>query len=449
MILYGRAMRPLAVLQFVRMIMTLAAITLMATTCEESPDTPDHSDSRGDEEPLSPSPSSQIEKNTENIVSELESETHNTQNDSTVDISNTETVNYSYTAPFTQLQISGQNNELRRAVVVKIGNNNSSSRPQVGLNSADIVFELLIEGIRTRFLAVYHTEIPKRISPVRSARSSDFDLIRDLGNPYFVSSGGNSKVLNEMKSAARKQIMIDGSASSSKAYYIRDKSRRSPYNLVFAYSPPEEDNENMDIDFEPQIFDNALTEALPSIFKYSSNLDLNKTPFSTEMSDTDSGDNTVGLRITYRQPAGVDVMHIWDETVQGWVRIQDGTLHVVETDYGMAEIAPTNVLVLSIDYKTSEADRGSPHAITYGEGEAWLLTQGEIIQAFWKRTEDRIGFHLTDNEDTQLSLTPGKTWVLLTNRRGPHPIAQIRHIPGNEGWKLLNDARIAYTISQQ
>lgn len=55
------------------------------------------------------------------------------------------------------------------SVAVKI-DNTSSGRPQVGIAAADLVFEELVEGGVTRYLAVFHTAIPEEVGPVRSGR---------------------------------------------------------------------------------------------------------------------------------------------------------------------------------------------------------------------------------------------------------------------------------------
>ena len=56
-----------------------------------------------------------------------------------------------------------------RAVAVMI-NNHPAARPQSGLNKADIVYEVLAEGDVTRFLAIFQSEQPDSVGPVRSAR---------------------------------------------------------------------------------------------------------------------------------------------------------------------------------------------------------------------------------------------------------------------------------------
>ena len=55
----------------------------------------------------------------------------------------------------------------RPALVVKIGNNDSKSLPQLGLEDADIVYEAHIENGVTRFLAVFQSEVPTQVGPVR------------------------------------------------------------------------------------------------------------------------------------------------------------------------------------------------------------------------------------------------------------------------------------------
>src|SRR5699024_9640157 len=53
-------------------------------------------------------------------------------------------------------------------------NNHAEARPQSGLSQADIVFEILAEARITRLLALYQSEIPDVVGPVRSAREYYF-----------------------------------------------------------------------------------------------------------------------------------------------------------------------------------------------------------------------------------------------------------------------------------
>ncbi|MGI9644269.1 MAG: DUF3048 domain-containing protein [Ilumatobacteraceae bacterium] len=77
-------------------------------------------------------------------------------------------------------------------VVVKI-DNHSRARPQWDLDRADVIFEENVEGT-TRFLALFHSDVPAEIGPVRSARTTDMELLPAMNRPVLAWSGGNAGV---------------------------------------------------------------------------------------------------------------------------------------------------------------------------------------------------------------------------------------------------------------
>ena len=311
----------------------------------------------------------------------------------------------------------------RRALAVKVGNGDPKDRPQAGLAAADIVYEVLVEAGVTRFIAVLHSEIPGRVGPVRSVRSSDFDILRDMAAPYLASSGANSIVRREMRDAARDGALVDVGAASMGAPYRRDRSRPAPHNLYFYY-------ENLGGDDPDSLPGGVPAAPPPALFEYGS---ANPPPL----------DGAAGVTVDYASPYGAEASHVWDRILGGWVRIQDGTLHTTETDFGVAEIAPANVAVLWTPYGRSEADRRSPQAFSYGAGQALVLTAGSVHEAVWERTEDRAGYRFTDAAGDPLTLSTGSTWLLLANTSSRWPVAEVTVLSGAESARLLADARAA------
>ncbi|MCP3976979.1 MAG: DUF3048 domain-containing protein, partial [bacterium] len=57
----------------------------------------------------------------------------------------------------------------RRAIAVKV-DNHWNARPQSGIQEADMVYELLVEGGLTRFIAVFHHSDSGYVGPIRSLR---------------------------------------------------------------------------------------------------------------------------------------------------------------------------------------------------------------------------------------------------------------------------------------
>src|SRR5690606_521307 len=60
----------------------------------------------------------------------------------------------------------------RPAMNVKI-ENSAAARPQTGLGSADVVWEEMVEGGITRLVAVFHSQVPETLGPIRSLRPMD------------------------------------------------------------------------------------------------------------------------------------------------------------------------------------------------------------------------------------------------------------------------------------
>ncbi|MEJ0014672.1 MAG: DUF3048 domain-containing protein [Actinomycetota bacterium] len=56
-----------------------------------------------------------------------------------------------------------------------------AAHPQIGLDSADVVYIEQVEGGLTRLAAVFSNKLPPKIGPIRSARISDIDLMANYG----------------------------------------------------------------------------------------------------------------------------------------------------------------------------------------------------------------------------------------------------------------------------
>src|SRR5579871_3202296 len=114
---------------------------------------------------------------------------------------------------------------LRPVLAVKI-DNIVYARPQTGLRSADIIYVIPVEGGLTRYMAVYSSHVPPVVGPVRSARQSDLDLLKQFGTPAFAWSGATPHLVPFIERAR----IVDLYDALVNGYY-RDPNRIAPYNL--------------------------------------------------------------------------------------------------------------------------------------------------------------------------------------------------------------------------
>jgi DUF3048 family protein len=129
------------------------------------------------------------------------------------------------TWPLTGLPVSGDGEaEQDHPVLVAKMDNTYASAPQIGLGSADMVVEELVEGGLTRLAAFYYSDVPSRVGPVRSMRASDIGIVSPI-HATMVTSGAANVTIGRIKHAG-----IPFFAEGSKGF-ARDSSRSAPYNL--------------------------------------------------------------------------------------------------------------------------------------------------------------------------------------------------------------------------
>src|SRR5262252_6649576 len=124
-------------------------------------------------------------------------------------------------SPFTGKRV----HRLKRVLVVKIGNT-FPERPATGLAKADIVYLIPVEGGLSRIMAVFSSHYPRVIGPVRSARETDRDLLRQFGRPAFAWSGAQPRLVPVVRHART----VDLYALTARGYF-RSVDRVPPYNL--------------------------------------------------------------------------------------------------------------------------------------------------------------------------------------------------------------------------
>lgn len=114
----------------------------------------------------------------------------------------------------------------RRPLSIKI-ENSPESRPQTGLNHADVVYETISEGGITRFNCIFMSDMPDVIGPVRSARLSDMWVVPQY-NGLFVFSGSNYQVRRAVRANKLPNLSQDAGVSRP---YRRVTDRSAPHNL--------------------------------------------------------------------------------------------------------------------------------------------------------------------------------------------------------------------------
>lgn len=312
-------------------------------------------------------------------------------------------------APLTGLPDPGGEASTRPALWVKVGNDSPypgdpGSRPQTGIELADVVYEEVIEGGSTRFAAVYNSVVPERIGPVRSVRPMDVDLAQQLLGIFAYSGGapGPMSMINSVEGL----LTVDETAAAGEAM-TRSSDRRAPHNLYVV---------------GPAMFARGGEPRPPQALFVYRDIDDEPTDESTDDEETsDDGESTDEAETTGDevQPELVDSFTVgfarepvtwrWDAASAGWLRFLGDTPF---TTIEGTQVSATNVIVQFIHYPNDS------EGITVGEGQAWVFTGGEVIRGTWHRDDARSPIRYLDAGGEDIRLTPGRTWVQLLPNAG-------------------------------
>ncbi len=277
----------------------------------------------------------------------------------------------------------GTDEKVDNRIISVMVNNHSSARPQTGLSEADIVFEILAEGMITRFLAFYQSEMPEVVGPVRSAREYYFKLARGY-NALYVYHGAATFV-NEMIVDQGIDYLNGSIYDNDGNLFKRESFRKAPHNsylqLQAVYDVAEGKGYETKASYEPLEF----------------------------LSDTEaeslSGNAAKHVKIVYSNNPMEIVEFNYDETSGNYFRSSDGeqTVKLNSED----PIQATNVFIVETFHEVID-DEGRRAVDLESGGNGYLIQRGQVQEVQWENRDGRI---VPVKDGQPVGFVPGKTWI--------------------------------------
>lgn len=282
--------------------------------------------------------------------------------------------------PLTGIESSDTSNRAMAVVV----SNHPSARPQTALDEADIVYEVLAEGGITRFLALYQSEYPVEIGPVRSARDYFIELA-DGYNALFLAHGYSPEAQELLLSGEVDQI---NGIQHEGNVFKRDASRTAPHNSY------------IDMD-----------EALRVAEQKGYNLDTapSRLSFLSEEEEQSlSGEPAEEVRIRPSSNDLFESVYQYDEDSYN-------------RSIGGADVEADNIFVIEADHRVVDAKGRLDIDLTSG-GDAFLIQKGVRNLVKWRNQDGRI----VPYTDSGAALVQGTTWIhIVPASRGLNKAVEI------------------------
>ena len=274
-----------------------------------------------------------------------------------------------------------------RPIAFMIGNN-TKSRPQFGLEKADMYFEGETEYGITRIMAVYAgtDRIPEQLGPNRSARTPFVQIANSIDAIY--SHAGGSKAANAVLET---KIVDDINALRyDGTTYWRDKDLRAQKGLEYSMMT---NGENIAARIEKLGFSTTTDRAVPFLF------------------GTPKGDGA-GEQVQVKFSRAQTVAFVYDKANNLYTKyngtLENGVKHEMTNG---SIITATNIFVI---YAEKYEENNVTINFRFGNGgTGYAISGGKSREIRYEITGDKMTFFETDG--SVAAVQPGKSYICFVD----------------------------------
>ena len=286
-------------------------------------------------------------------------------------------------------------NRPKRVLAFKI-DNNINARPQSGLQEADSVFEILVEGGMTRFLAFFLDNTSKYLGPIRSARPTDPTVVRPYDGTLVV-SGATDGLIPTIR-----ELGVPVLEEETAPAMFRIGSRKAPHNLY------------ADTELVREVVDSRG-------FKFLQPGPQPLYPFGFNQNNWDSGANKITIQ--YSEFTTV----IWKLDGNRYSRFiidayssdKDAVAHnFISQDGNYSDILSTETIVVIQGALYKDKATTLPSILTVGIGDLFIFNDGKYVQGNWRRTDISENFEFFDLNQNPIEVPPSTQWIHILPNEG-------------------------------
>lgn len=276
--------------------------------------------------------------------------------------------------------------ERSRGLAVVI-DNAIEARPQSGLEFADVIYEIPVEGGITRLLPIITTGDVDLVGPVRSVRTAIVDICREYDG-ILVHAGGSEDGLVALENYMVNHLDEIYGGPRIEAAFWRVPDRQKPHNLYASFDSLRQacEGEKFKLDVPP------------------------RTRTYLEDGEEIKGKLISDISIYYPNRDN-QVRFVYDKEKLLFDRYTAEKPHL--TTKG-EQLVAANVIVQFVPFQYLDGD-GHMRLILHGEGEALVFRYGRVVEGYWKKEPNGFTKYI-DKYGKEVSLAPGPTWIEIVKK---------------------------------
>ena len=285
-------------------------------------------------------------------------------------------------------------NSTSRPYAVMI-NNLGAARPyHTGLQDAYLVYEIVVEGGITRYLALFKDKTNEVVGNVRSARHYYIDYVLE-NDAYYVHWGWSPQAQSDISS-----LDIDN---------LNGLTYGSPYFFRQNISG---------VNTEHKAFTNLselanLVDRLGYRKETNKDLLLNYSATSVELPSGATDANEIDIKYSGSSTTN----YVYDSDAKVYKQFVNDKEH---TDYETKkQYTVKNIIVYQVGNTTIAGDnKGRQDLDNIGTGEGYFITEGKTIPITWEKDSRSSQTVYRDKSGEEITVNDGNTWIHIVPKSG-------------------------------
>ena len=276
----------------------------------------------------------------------------------------------------------------KRPIAIMIDNDSVDSRPQIGLEDAYLIYEIIVEGGASRIMALFKDYRVEKVGPVRSSRHYFLDYALE-NDAIYTHAGWSPQAQRDI--SALDVDNINGLIGNDTANYWRDytydKSWHNLYTSVSKLSEHARSNKNYKMKAESNGPVTFLTE--------------DAEPIGTECTQVD-----------FEYSAMYRVGYTYDANSGMYIRYIDGKPHMSQT--GKAFEAKNIIIYDVANYNLNDGqNKGRQDLKNIGSGTGLYISLGKAEKISWEKNSRTGKTKYLKEDGTELKVNPGITYIQI------------------------------------
>ena len=272
--------------------------------------------------------------------------------------------------------------------------NNTNAQPQASLNSAYLVYEIIVEGGESRLMALFKGVTADEVGPIRSARHYFIDYAMENDALYAhlgMSPQADAAFIEFDVDHVNGQAYDTGKARTSSSLYWRATHKNAPHN---AYTNTE------------SILSIANSKGWRTTSDKESVLNYVEKEVNLDSEDAFSVET---VKIPYA--SGHTVQYVYDQETGRYLRYSKNKKMYDETT---KEVVTTKNIIITFaeNYTLDDGEnKGRQDVVTVGNLDGYYITNGRAIKIKCNKTSRTEQTKYLDLNGNEIEVNDGNTWI--------------------------------------